>query len=267
MNTLVRLLLIALTLFAPSMAHAANHGQREYRQGGYYQWDSYKCKWVWYATPAGAHYNNHASTTTYNLTINNVQPTAVKGNSQYLVQDSGYVYGAPLDVNKAFHLAGELQQLTHKTAADGFAQLTAFGAQAHANQLELEKERTQALKIQALAQIAESTKAQPSASFVRQQVDVAVNSIGAAVQGQAVSAGNAAQAEQLFAAKCAGCHGSEAATKGGGFSIPNLSSLTPGQKGDVMLRLSTHDASRRMPKGSTLADDELAVFLNFLVAK
>lgn len=276
MNAIIRGLLIATMLALPTATRAAGYsvGHKLYANpetgqayvGHYYVYsvDKYGCYyWQKVTYPPGANYTNDNHAQTFNYTITNYQPHAQRGNTSYGVQDSAYQYGPAFDSNKAFHLAGELQQFTQRTAADGYQQLTAFGYQAHQNQLELEKERTQALKITALAQLAESTKSQSSSSYIRTQLEA----IGGSEPGPQVATQAGQGSLSATQQSCLNCHAPNVADdKGNGFKLSALAELSANQAG-IVLDYVTNLTDNNCGKKAKLSPDAHRELVRFLAKK
>lgn len=84
-------------------------------------------------------------------------------------------------------------------------------------------------------------------------------------------AGSVERALQLVTRNCASCHDAGvAATKGGKFTLTNggkFAEISPQALGEVINRVTTQDASKRMPKGGQMADAERLELVQALVAQ
>jgi hypothetical protein len=212
MNAFVRGVLAILIVTSPVVAVAGggySHGHREYREGGYYQWNAYSCKWIWYPVAKQTYgaYDNHS--TTLHMTVNNYQGSARRGDTRYATTEAAYAYGQPLDPNATLGFAKELLGVAYRGAHDGFQQAMSFAGQQGANDVEVAKEFAQVQKLQATAQVIESSKPQPSATVFRQQGYQQQQQQGGNVGGnvRAFVQGTVGSAlVQSADVKCAACH-------------------------------------------------------------
>lgn len=261
MNALFRCLLVCSIAVLPAAAHAHDHGKREYRETGYYQWDAYKCKWIWYAYAKQAYgtYDNHS--TTLHMTVNNFQGAAKRGETGYATREVGYEYGPKLDPNATINMAKELLLVAHRGASDGFNQAMAFASQQGANDVELAKEITQVRKLESLPLILESSKAQSSSTYVREYSGHATSEEGNVSRPAPVPVqGDLAAVET----KCMECH--RDGQKGGGVKLKPLAEF-PAVQADLALEYITSIRGNNCSKRADLSDAEHKQLVKFFAKK
>lgn len=256
-------LIFALLLPACTVEAGNDHGKREYRETGYYQWDAYKCKWIWYpfAKQAYGSYDNHS--TTLHLTVNNFQSSAKRGENQYATVDVGY-RATPLDPNATLNFAKELLSVAYRGANDGFNQAMSYASQQGANDIAIVQELVQVKKLEASALILESSKPQASTGPSHCPHPHRQPSTPEATPRPAPPATGGLPAIE---AKCQGCHGD--GQGGGGVVFGPLSGLTPVRLSlamDYVTKIDDTNCSRRA-KLSPEEHKELVDYLCQLKAK